>query len=116
MHAQVADVVSIAPVLMQLCLFCSDSVEREETLRDNSVQLQSFVQYEPDLFVSRCVRRHPLHDVASLSITFCLVLPFSDSNLNRYEVHPTRTVSEAIGPEFYTHLRVRRFNSRKKNH
>uniref|UniRef100_A0AAQ5XV70 VWFA domain-containing protein n=1 Tax=Amphiprion ocellaris TaxID=80972 RepID=A0AAQ5XV70_AMPOC len=53
----------------------SDSVEREDTLGDNSVQLQSFVQYEPDLFVS------------------------SDSNLNRYEVHPTRTVSEAIGPE-----------------
>uniref|UniRef100_A0A672FXE7 Integrin, alpha 10 n=1 Tax=Salarias fasciatus TaxID=181472 RepID=A0A672FXE7_SALFA len=60
----------------------SDSVEREETLGDNSVQLQSFVQYEPDLFVS------------------------SDSNLNRYEVHPTRTVSEAIGPEFHTHLRL----------
>lgn len=40
---------------MQLCLSYSDSVEREETLRDNSVQLQSFVQYEPDLFVSRCV-------------------------------------------------------------
>ncbi|XP_042279483.1 integrin alpha-10 isoform X2 [Thunnus albacares] len=60
----------------------SDSVEREETLGDNSVQLQSFVQYEPDLFVS------------------------SESNLNRYEVHPTRTVSEAIGPEFYTHLRL----------
>uniref|UniRef100_A0A7N6F7T7 VWFA domain-containing protein n=1 Tax=Anabas testudineus TaxID=64144 RepID=A0A7N6F7T7_ANATE len=34
-------------------------------------------------------------------------LPYSfDSNLNRYEVHPTRTVSEAIGPEFYTHLRL----------
>uniref|UniRef100_A0A4W6FT13 Integrin subunit alpha 10 n=1 Tax=Lates calcarifer TaxID=8187 RepID=A0A4W6FT13_LATCA len=62
--------------------FYSDSVEREDTLGDNSVQLQSFVQYEPDLFVS------------------------SDSNLNRYEVHPTRTVSEAIGPEFYTHLRL----------
>lgn len=30
----------------------SDSVEKEETLGDNSVQLQSFVQYEPDLFVS----------------------------------------------------------------
>uniref|UniRef100_A0A7N8WMA8 Integrin, alpha 10 n=1 Tax=Mastacembelus armatus TaxID=205130 RepID=A0A7N8WMA8_9TELE len=38
-----------------LCLFSSDSVEREDTLGDNSVQLQSFVQYEPDLFVSRCV-------------------------------------------------------------
>ncbi|KAM4580746.1 integrin alpha-10 [Odontesthes bonariensis] len=58
----------------------SDSVERQDTLGDNSVQLQSFVQYEPDLFVS------------------------SYSNLNRYEVHPTRTVSEATGPEFYTHI------------
>uniref|UniRef100_I3JGP2 Integrin subunit alpha 10 n=1 Tax=Oreochromis niloticus TaxID=8128 RepID=I3JGP2_ORENI len=60
----------------------SDSVERQDTLKDNSVQLQTFVQYEPDLFVS------------------------SESNLNRYEVHPTRTMSEAIGPEFYTHLRL----------
>ncbi|KAM8826137.1 integrin alpha-10 [Synchiropus picturatus] len=60
----------------------SDSVEREETLEDNSAQLQTFVQYEPDLFVS------------------------SDSNLNRYEVHPTRSMSEAIGPEFYTNLRL----------
>uniref|UniRef100_A0A8C9XKR5 Integrin subunit alpha 10 n=1 Tax=Sander lucioperca TaxID=283035 RepID=A0A8C9XKR5_SANLU len=60
----------------------SDSVEREDTLEDNSIPLHSFVQYEPDLFVS------------------------SDSNLNRYEVHPTRTVSESIGPEFYTHLRL----------
>ncbi|TMS11449.1 Integrin alpha-10 [Larimichthys crocea] len=68
-------------VLMKLNA-ASDSVEREDTLGDNSVQLQSFVQYEPDLFVS------------------------SDSNLNRYEVHPTRTVSEATGPEFYTHLRL----------
>uniref|UniRef100_A0A671WLM0 Integrin subunit alpha 10 n=1 Tax=Sparus aurata TaxID=8175 RepID=A0A671WLM0_SPAAU len=33
----------------------SDSVEREDTLGDNSVQLQSFVQYEPDVFVSRSV-------------------------------------------------------------
>uniref|UniRef100_A0A8K9WMB7 Integrin subunit alpha 10 n=1 Tax=Oncorhynchus mykiss TaxID=8022 RepID=A0A8K9WMB7_ONCMY len=60
----------------------SDSVEREATLGDNSVQLQTVVQYEPDLFIT------------------------SDSNLNRYEVHPTRTISEAIGPEFYTHFRV----------
>lgn len=68
---------------VQMKLYASsDSIEREETLGDNSVQLLSFVQYEPDLFVS------------------------SDSNLNRYEVHPTRSVSEAIGPEFYTHLRV----------
>uniref|UniRef100_A0A674D2A0 Integrin subunit alpha 10 n=1 Tax=Salmo trutta TaxID=8032 RepID=A0A674D2A0_SALTR len=60
----------------------SDSVEREATLGDNSVQLQTVVQYEPDLFIT------------------------SDSNLNRYEVHPTRTISEAIGPEFYTHFRL----------
>uniref|UniRef100_A0A8C7YRP6 Integrin, alpha 10 n=1 Tax=Oryzias sinensis TaxID=183150 RepID=A0A8C7YRP6_9TELE len=30
----------------------------------------------------------------------------STSNLNRYEVHPTRTASEAIGPEFFTYFRV----------
>ncbi|XP_013860144.1 integrin alpha-10 [Austrofundulus limnaeus] len=60
----------------------SDSMEREDTLLDNSVQLQTFVQYQPDLFVS------------------------SISNLNRYEVHPTRSASEAIGPEFYTHFKL----------
>ncbi|XP_035285684.1 integrin alpha-10 [Anguilla anguilla] len=60
----------------------SDSVERESTLQDNSVHLQSVVQYEPDLFIS------------------------SESNLNRYEVHPTRTVSEGTGPEFYTNFRL----------
>ncbi|KAM6910650.1 integrin alpha-10 isoform 1-T1 [Xenentodon cancila] len=60
----------------------SDSLEREDTLGDNSVQLQTFVLYEPDLFVS------------------------SESNLNRYEVHPTRAASEAIGPEFHTYLRL----------
>ncbi|RXN28203.1 integrin alpha-10 [Labeo rohita] len=59
-----------------------DSVENEGTLSDNSVQLQSIVQYEPDLFIT------------------------SDSNLNRYEVHPTRTISEGTGPEFYTHFKV----------
>uniref|UniRef100_H3DQC1 Integrin subunit alpha 10 n=1 Tax=Tetraodon nigroviridis TaxID=99883 RepID=H3DQC1_TETNG len=69
----------------------SDSVEREETLMDNSVQLQSFVQYEPDLFVS-------------------------DSNLKRYEVHPTRTVSEAIGPEFHTHLRLQNLGCYSVSH
>ncbi|XP_036451970.1 integrin alpha-10 [Colossoma macropomum] len=60
----------------------SDSVEREDTLSDNTVGLYTVVQYEPDLFIT------------------------SDSNLNRYEVHPTRTVSEGTGPEFYTHFRV----------
>uniref|UniRef100_A0A672LN41 Integrin subunit alpha 10 n=1 Tax=Sinocyclocheilus grahami TaxID=75366 RepID=A0A672LN41_SINGR len=68
---------------VQMKLFASsDSVESEGTLSDNSVQLQSIVQYEPDIFIT------------------------SDSNLNRYEVHPTRTVSEGTGPEFYTHFRV----------
>ncbi|KAI5106075.1 integrin alpha-10, partial [Silurus meridionalis] len=60
----------------------SDSVEQENTLSDNTVQLQSIVQYEPDLFIT------------------------SGSNLNRYEVHPTRTVSEGTGPEFYTNFKV----------
>ncbi|KAF6739672.1 Integrin alpha-10 [Oryzias melastigma] len=63
----------------------SDSIERQETLGDNSVQLQTFVQYEPELYVS------------------------SSSNLNRYEVHPTRTASEAIGPEFFTYFRLQNF-------
>lgn len=49
------DIASTPPVLKLLLFFYSDSVEREDTLMDNSVQLQSFVQYEPDLFVSRCV-------------------------------------------------------------
>ncbi|TRY85615.1 hypothetical protein DNTS_010181 [Danionella cerebrum] len=60
----------------------SDSVEKEATLSDNEVHLQTVVQYEPDLFIT------------------------SDSNLNRYEVHPSRTASEGTGPEFYTHFRV----------
>ncbi|KAL2084708.1 hypothetical protein ACEWY4_020226 [Coilia grayii] len=59
-----------------------DSVESEDTMDDNSVQLQTVVQYEPDLFIS------------------------SESKLNRYEVHPTRTASEAMGPEFHTYFRV----------
>ncbi|XP_042163743.1 integrin alpha-10-like [Oncorhynchus tshawytscha] len=71
----------LSEVQMKLAV-ASDSVEREATLGDNSVQLQTVVQYEPDLFIT------------------------SDSNLNRYEVHPTRTISEAIGPEFYTHFRL----------
>lgn len=33
----------------------SDSVEQENTLSDNTVQLQSIVQYEPDLFITRSV-------------------------------------------------------------
>ncbi|XP_069041091.1 integrin alpha-10 [Lepisosteus oculatus] len=60
----------------------SDSAEREETLHDNTAQLLAMVLYEPDLFIT------------------------SDSNLNRYEVHPTRTPSEGIGPEFHTNFKV----------
>lgn len=71
----------LSKVQMKL-IASSDSVEREATLEDNNVQLQTIVQYEPDMFIS------------------------SDSNLNRYEVHPTRTMSEAIGPEFQTHFRL----------
>lgn len=33
----------------------SDSVEQESTLSDNTIQLQSIVQYEPDLFITRLV-------------------------------------------------------------
>lgn len=41
---------------MCVCVCChSDSVESEGTLSDNSVQLQSIVQYEPDLFITRLV-------------------------------------------------------------
>ncbi|XP_048881242.1 integrin alpha-10 [Brienomyrus brachyistius] len=60
----------------------SDSVEHKATLHDNSIQLHSLVKYEPDLFLT------------------------SDSNLNRYEVHPTRTASEGLGPRFHTNFRV----------
>uniref|UniRef100_A0AAY4AG12 VWFA domain-containing protein n=1 Tax=Denticeps clupeoides TaxID=299321 RepID=A0AAY4AG12_9TELE len=71
----------ISKIQMKLEAF-SDSVELEETLADNLVQLQTVVRYEPDLFIT------------------------SESNLNRYEVHPTRTASEGTGPEFYTHFRL----------
>uniref|UniRef100_A0A8C4RU05 Integrin, alpha 10 n=1 Tax=Erpetoichthys calabaricus TaxID=27687 RepID=A0A8C4RU05_ERPCA len=60
----------------------SDSIEKEETLQDNSVPLLIFVRYEPDLFV------------------------ISEANLNRYEVHPSKTASEGIGPEFKTTFKV----------
>uniref|UniRef100_A0A4W6FRI1 Integrin subunit alpha 10 n=1 Tax=Lates calcarifer TaxID=8187 RepID=A0A4W6FRI1_LATCA len=51
--------------------FYSDSVEREDTLGDNSVQLQSFVQYEPDLFVSRYV--YPAQQYFSFSSFLCSI-------------------------------------------
>ncbi|KAG2462672.1 RPC3 polymerase, partial [Polypterus senegalus] len=64
----------------------SDSVEKEETLHDNSVPLLVFVRYEPDLFV------------------------ISEANLNRYEVHPSKTASEGIGPEFETTFKTTTLN------
>uniref|UniRef100_A0A7N6B2K8 VWFA domain-containing protein n=1 Tax=Anabas testudineus TaxID=64144 RepID=A0A7N6B2K8_ANATE len=107
---------SSAQHLVPTATHVTDSVERAGTLGDNSVQLQSFVQYEPDLFVSRyvCLPYSLLLSLLFLCVHvfMCYFFPSSlclcsDSNLNRYEVHPTRTVSEAIGPEFYTHLRVK---------
>ncbi|KAK1795305.1 hypothetical protein P4O66_010478, partial [Electrophorus voltai] len=69
----------VSKIQMKL-VAASDSIEGENS--DNTVQLQSIVQYEPDIFIT------------------------SESNLNRYEVHPTRTLSEGTGPEFHTHFRV----------
>ncbi|MBN3310447.1 ITA10 protein, partial [Amia calva] len=60
----------------------SDSVEREDTMQDNTVQLGSAVLYEPDLFIS------------------------SDSALRHYVVPPSRSASEAGGPEFSTTVKV----------
>ncbi len=58
MQQEIKSVLSSLSLCNPLFFFHSDSVEREDTLEDNSVQLQSFVQYEPDLFVSRymCVQ------------------------------------------------------------
>ena len=93
-----------------VCFFYSDSVEREDTFGDNSVQLQSFVQYEPELFVIRyactTIRFISYFKEYCIDVFFNPVFLYSESNLNRYEVHPTRTASEAIGPEFYTQLKV----------
>ncbi|XP_058876337.1 integrin alpha-10 [Acipenser ruthenus] len=60
----------------------SDSVEQEDTLQDNSAELLAIVRYEPDLFIT------------------------SEASLNRYEVHPSRTPSEGIGPEFHTSYKI----------
>lgn len=59
-------------------------------------------------FIIQYINVRYFSNFKSVFIFTCLFPVFlcSDSNLNRYEVHPTRTVSEAIGPEFYTHLRV----------
>ncbi|GAB1287883.1 Integrin, alpha 10 [Apodemus speciosus] len=60
----------------------SSSVERSETLQDNTAQTSAYVRYEPHLMFS------------------------SESTLHRYEVHPYRTLPVAPGPEFKTTLRV----------
>ncbi|XP_038166845.1 integrin alpha-10 isoform X1 [Arvicola amphibius] len=60
----------------------SGSLERNETLQDNTVQTSAYIQYEPHLLFS------------------------SESTLHRYEVHPYRTLPVGPGPEFKTTLRV----------
>ncbi|EGV94760.1 Integrin alpha-10 [Cricetulus griseus] len=60
----------------------SSSLERNETLQDNTVQTSAFIRYEPHLMFS------------------------SESTLHRYEVHPYRTLPVGPGPEFKTTLRV----------
>nr|XP_048302964.1 integrin alpha-10 isoform X2 [Myodes glareolus] len=60
----------------------SSSLERNETLQDNTVQTSAYIQYEPHLLFS------------------------SESTLHRYEVHPYRTLPVGPGPEFKTTLRV----------
>ncbi|XP_012979205.1 integrin alpha-10 isoform X2 [Mesocricetus auratus] len=63
-------------------LTASSSLERNETLQDNTVQTSAFIRYEPHLMFS------------------------SESTLHRYEVHPYRTLPVGPGPEFKTTLRV----------
>uniref|UniRef100_A0A672NH50 Integrin subunit alpha 10 n=1 Tax=Sinocyclocheilus grahami TaxID=75366 RepID=A0A672NH50_SINGR len=53
-----------------------------------------------------------LKNVCMFSVQYAYVvvlfrlISLSESNLNRYEVHPTRTVSEGTGPGFHTQFRV----------
>lgn len=65
------------------CVCChSDSVESDGTLSDNSVQLQSIVQYEPDLFITRLVPNITfpfttlkcMHVQCTVCICGCLIL------------------------------------------
>uniref|UniRef100_A0A6I8NF19 Integrin subunit alpha 10 n=1 Tax=Ornithorhynchus anatinus TaxID=9258 RepID=A0A6I8NF19_ORNAN len=60
----------------------SDSLETNATLHDNTVQLEVFVQYEPDLAVS------------------------SETTLHHYEVHPYGILPAGPGPEFQTTFKV----------
>uniref|UniRef100_A0A672Y879 Integrin, alpha 10 n=1 Tax=Sphaeramia orbicularis TaxID=375764 RepID=A0A672Y879_9TELE len=63
-----------------------------------------------DLVLNNCTNSGKITHIYLLVKILCFVFMCfffcSDSNLNRYEVHPTRSVSEGIGPEFYTHLRL----------
>ncbi|KAM4663706.1 integrin alpha-10 [Discoglossus pictus] len=60
----------------------SDNTEMNDTLHDNSAQLYATVRYEPEIFI------------------------FSESSLNRYEVHPGRTSPDNLGPEFITSFKA----------
>ncbi|XP_059574021.1 integrin alpha-10 [Alligator mississippiensis] len=60
----------------------SDSLEANETLRDNTAELFAYVRYEPDLFLS------------------------SEAALTRYEVHLGSPFPNGIGPEFQTTVKV----------
>ncbi|XP_064444473.1 integrin alpha-10 isoform X11 [Mirounga angustirostris] len=69
----------LSQVLVRLTA-TSNSLERNGTLQDNTVQTSAYIQYEPHLLFS------------------------SESTLHRYEVHPYGTLP--VGPEFKTTLRV----------
>ncbi|KAL1772077.1 integrin alpha-10 isoform X1 [Sigmodon hispidus] len=72
----------LSQVLVRLTA-SSSSLERNETLHDNTVQTSAYIRYQPHLMFS------------------------SESTLHRYEVHPYRTLPVGPGPEFKTTLRVR---------
>ncbi|XP_052587642.1 integrin alpha-10 isoform X3 [Peromyscus californicus insignis] len=71
----------LSQVLVRLTA-SSSSLEKNETLQDNTVQTSAYIRYEPQLLFS------------------------SESTLHRYEVHPYRTLPVGPGPEFKTTLRV----------
>lgn len=74
---------------------CSDSVERDDTLEDNSVQLQTFVQYEPDLFVSRYVQhRNVSPSLGGLCVKDVFVM-FFFFPLKRLQFEPIRGSSHS---------------------
>ncbi|XP_043431998.1 integrin alpha-10 isoform X2 [Prionailurus bengalensis] len=69
----------LSQVLVRLTA-TSNSLERNETLQDNTAQTSAYIHYEPRLLFS------------------------SESTLHRYEVHPYGPLP--VGPEFKTTLRV----------